>query len=163
MYFPDHDSGSSAFILTPGKTKKNKLVGVNWVPGTKEDQNPYRSELAGINGALSMLEVVVQYFEIEQGKIEIALDGESAMKSAVKSIKDLFINQSCYNILQDISNKLKLLPDGITIKWRHVRGHQKEKGRTNLGFWETMNDKADSYAKSYLRKCIKHKRQLPSV
>ena len=110
-----------------------------------------------------MLTVLVQYFEIEQGKIKIALDGESAMNSAKKSITDLFINQLCYNILHDISNRLKLLPDGITIKWRHVLGHQKEKGRTNLDFWETMNDKADSYTKSYLRKCIKHKRQLVPV
>ena len=58
-FFPEYDSGSSAFIITAGKTKKNKFVGTNWVPGSKEDQNPYRSELAGINGALSVIKILV--------------------------------------------------------------------------------------------------------
>ena len=98
-YFPDYDSSSSAFILTPEKTKKNELVWLHWVPGSKEDQNPYRSELAGINGALSMIVVLVQFFESEQGTIEIALDGESAMNRAKKSVIDLLINQLFYNIL----------------------------------------------------------------
>ena len=148
-YYLEHDSGSSAFILTAGRTKKNKLVGVNWVPGSKEDQNPYRSELAGIDGALSMIAVLVQFFDIKQGQIEIALDGLSALKQAKKCIKDLLITQSCYDILQDISNRLKLLPEGIKIKWRHVEGHQKEKGYKNLDFWAVMNDKADNHAKAY--------------
>ncbi len=128
-YFKEYESGSSAFILTAAKTKKNKLVGKNWVPGSKEDQNPYRSELAGIDGGLSMLAIIIQFFNIEQGQIEIALDGLSALNQAKKCIKNLLITQSCYDLLQDISNRLKMLPEGIKIKWRHVEGHQKEKGR----------------------------------
>ena len=34
-YFPKYQSGSSTFILRAGKKKRNKLVGVNWVQGTK--------------------------------------------------------------------------------------------------------------------------------
>ena len=86
-YFPDFESGSSAFILTPGRKKKNKLVGVNWVPGTKEDQDPYRSELAGVDGGLSMIAVLIKFFNITEGGIEFALDGESALslRTAQKS------------------------------------------------------------------------------
>ena len=60
-YFKEYESGSSAFILTAGKTKKNKLIGKNWVPGSKEDQNPYRSKLAGIDGGLSMLATIIHF------------------------------------------------------------------------------------------------------
>ena len=162
-YFPEKESGSSAFILTAGKTKKNRLTGMNWVVGTKQDQNPYRSEIAGIDGALSMVAIIVQFFNIDQGGIEIALDGQSTLNRAKDSIDDLKIGQSCYDILQDIRNRLKLLPKGINIKWRHVEGHQKEKGRTNLDFWALMNDKCDKIAKSYLRKCIKKKRKHKPV
>lgn len=133
-------------------------MGINWVPGTEEEQNPYRSELAGIDGALSMLAVIIKYYEIEEGGFELALDGQSAMNSAKKSITNLKIQQSSYDILQDIRNRLKILPEGIKVKWRHVEGHQKEKGRTNIDFWGIMNDKADNIAKAFLRKSIKRKR-----
>ena len=162
-FFPDKKVGSSAFIITAGKTKKNKLVGTNWVTGLEDEQSPYRSELAGIDGALSMLAVIIKFFNIEEGGFEIALDGQSAMNSAIASVENLKIHQSCYDILQDIRNRLKLMPEGITIKWRHVEGHQKEKGRTNLDFWGIMNDKADSIAKSFLRKCVKQKRKHQAV
>lgn len=80
LYFPENEAGSSAFILTAGKTKKNKLIGMNWVPGTREEQDPYRSKLAGINGELSMIAIILIVFDIKQGQIEIALDGLSALK-----------------------------------------------------------------------------------
>lgn len=59
--------------------------------------------------------------------------------------------QSSYNILQDTRNRLKKLPEGITIKWRRVEGHQKEKVYENIDFWAAMNAKADNLAKSFLK------------
>ena len=47
-YFPEEDTGGSAFIISAGKRKDNYLIGFNWFPGTKEDQNLYRSEM--VNG-----------------------------------------------------------------------------------------------------------------
>lgn len=43
------------------KKQANRLIGVNWSPGKKEDQNPYRSELAGIDGGYSAFAVILQY------------------------------------------------------------------------------------------------------
>ena len=60
---------------------KNKLKGYNWVPGTKNEQNSYRSELAGINRAFSCIKVIVDYTKITDGSIVIALDGEAALDS----------------------------------------------------------------------------------
>ena len=110
-----------------------------------------------------MLATIIQFFNIEQGQIEIALDGLSALNQAKKCTKDLLVTQSCYDLLQDISNRLKMLPEGIKIKWRHVEGHQKEKGYKKLDFWALMNGKADKHAKSYLQKCIKNNRQHEPV
>lgn len=115
-YFPEKEAGSSAFILTPGKTKRRKLIGMNWVPGTKEEQDPYRSELAGINGGLSMIAIILTAFDIIEGKIEIALDGLSALRRSKDSINNLKIMQSSYDILQDTRNRIKKLPAGIDIK-----------------------------------------------
>ena len=50
-------------------------MGTNWVTGLEDEQSPYRSELAGIDGALSMVAVIIKFFNIEEGGFEIALDG----------------------------------------------------------------------------------------
>ena len=81
-FFPEYKSGSSAFVLTAGRSKKNKFVGMNWSPGTEEEQNSYRSELAGIDRGLSMIAVILKFYDITEGCIEIALDGDSALNSA---------------------------------------------------------------------------------
>ena len=122
-FFPEHKAGSSAFILTAGSSKKNKFVGMNWSPGTKEEQNSYRSELAGIDGGLSMIVVILKFFDITEGGIEIALDGKSTLNSAKASSKFLNIFQSSYHLLQDIRNRLTAIPEGINIKWRWVESH----------------------------------------
>ena len=103
-YFPEKDAGGSVFIISAGKRKDNSLIGFNWSPGTKEDQNPYRSELIGIDGGLSALAVILNFYEITEGGIEIALDGESAMNQAKDKDGYLHISQTLYDILQDIRN-----------------------------------------------------------
>ena len=56
--------------------------GCNWVPGLKDEQSAYRSELAGISGLLASLKIIVKKFKIDSGTIEIGLDGESAFRQA---------------------------------------------------------------------------------
>jgi hypothetical protein len=56
-----------------------------------------------------VLKILVQFFNIEHGGIKITLDGESALNSAKKSTNYLYIKQSCYDILQDIHNRIKTL------------------------------------------------------
>ena len=43
------------------------------MPGSSLDQSAYRSELAGVCGALAIIAIFVQFFEIEAGGITLAL------------------------------------------------------------------------------------------
>ena len=114
-YRPEEETGTSGFIITQGKTTKNALKGCNWVPGLPHEQSPYRSELAGINGVLACLKIIVEKFNITEGSIEIGLDGEAA-KDQVEDNNFLKILQPSFDILVDIRERIKDLP--IDIKWR---------------------------------------------
>ena len=160
-YIEEVQKGSSAFIITPGKTIENRFVGYNWVPGSPEDQNPYRSELAGINGVLSAIAVIVKMKDITEGEIEIALDGLSAKNQVEKNLDYLSIHQTCFDIIQDIRNRIKELP--IRIKWRWVEGHQRERGRGKLYWWARQNERVDLLCKKFLTRCIRNKRKHKSV
>lgn len=43
---PIEKTGTSGFIITPGKTTDKSYKGCNWVPGLEDEQSLYRSELA---------------------------------------------------------------------------------------------------------------------
>ena len=147
-YEPIPQQGSSGFIITPGKTRHNMFTGMNLIPGSAEDQSAYRSELGGVTGVLAAVSVIVHYYDIKQGSIELALDGESA-KNESASTDFLLAGQSSFDLLQDIHRRLELLP--ITVKFRWVEGHQREKGKT-LDWWGKQNDLVDAIAKDFLKK-----------
>ena len=71
--------GTSSFTLQ-GDTFKKAINGQNTIPGSKEEQCAFRSELGGVAGILTTLEILCEHHGIEQGKIEIGLDGESVIK-----------------------------------------------------------------------------------
>ena len=52
MDAPIGPSGTSAIHVAAGRGPADPLETVNWVPGTPIDQSLYRSELAGVCGAL---------------------------------------------------------------------------------------------------------------
>ena len=131
------------------------------VPGSPEDQNPYRSELAGINGVLSAIAVIVKMKDINSGDIEIALDGLSAKNQVETNLDYLSVHQTCFDIIQDIRNRIELLP--IKIKWRWVEGHQREKGRRKLDWWARQNERVDLLCKKFLTRCIIKRREYKSV
>ena len=116
--------------MVTSKKDKKALLEVNWPPGTSEDQSPYCSELTGVGSILAVLEILVNYFKIKNGAITIALDCKSALKTCAKN-DPLSICSKCFDILQDIWNRLDLLP--IDVTWRWVEGHQKEKGKIWTG------------------------------
>ena len=120
---------------------------MNLIPGSAEDQSAYRSELGGVTGVLAAVSVIVHYYDIKQGSIELALDGESA-KNESASTDFLLAGQSSFDLLQDIHHRLELLP--ITVKFRWVEGHQIKKGKT-LDWWGKQNDLVDGIAKKFLK------------
>ena len=110
--------------MVANKQDKYPLIGANWSPGTSTNQLAYRSELTGIDSILSALAILVKQFNIKKGEITVALDCSTALKTCPPT-NPLKIQILSFDILQDIRNRLLLLP--IMVKWRWVEGHQKEK------------------------------------
>jgi hypothetical protein len=124
---PIGPAGTSAFRIAPYANNKEEqcIVGYNWVTGTKEDQSSYRSEAAGVSGALAILDVLVKHYHIESGPVTIAFDGLSALQQCAGDWP-LSIDQLCFDVLQDIRGRIKELP--ITVDFGWVEGHQDDKG-----------------------------------
>jgi hypothetical protein len=75
------------------------VMGYNWVTGTKEDQSSYRSEAAGVNGALAVLDMLVKHYHIESGSVTIALDGLLALQQCAGDWPLSIVDQSCFDVL----------------------------------------------------------------
>ena len=102
--------------------------------------------MAGINGILATLSIIICYFNITYGAIEIALDGKSTINT-VSSDDGLHCKQNSFDIFQDIHNQILLLP--VTIKLRWVEGHQEKSGKV-LNWWVKKNQQADIHAKALM-------------
>jgi hypothetical protein len=147
--------GTAASIVAADAQDKDCLQAFNMVPGWEDDQSPYHSELTGIVGSLTLLLVVCYSFDIQSGSATLALDGDSAMKQAMRQVDTtipLKAFQSHFDLLQVCRFILKRLP--IEIKWRWVESHQqREKGLTNLDWWARKNDWCDTKAKAFGHRC----------
>ena len=119
---------------------EERLSGVNWVPGSGEDQSAYRSELAGAVGILASTAILIKHYKITKGCLTIAFDGQSALNEAAGEWP-FSIDQPCFDLLQEIWNRVQSLP--IDITWKRVEGHQKEKGRQHLDWWGRRNADID--------------------
>jgi hypothetical protein len=124
------------------------------VPGWEDDQSPYCSKLTGIVGNLTILLAVCYSFNIQLGSATLALDGDSAMKQAMRQVDTtipLKADQLHFDLLQVCRSILKRLP--IEIKWQWVESHQREKGLTTLDWWARKNDWCDNKAKAFGHWC----------
>ena len=72
-------AGTSSWIIVASPTDQSPLQGVNWVNGLADIQSAYRSELAGVIGMLTCIWTLCKHFNIHDGRIEIGLDGASAL------------------------------------------------------------------------------------
>ena len=80
----------------------------------------YRSELTGVDCILAVLAILVRHYKIKKGAITIAFDCATALKTCAKT-DPLSINMKCFDILQDIRNRMDILP--IEVLWRWVVRH----------------------------------------
>jgi hypothetical protein len=60
--------------------RKKIIAGADFVPGWDKDQSSYRSKLTGMCGVIVCISLVVEYFEINQGKVEMTCDGIEALQ-----------------------------------------------------------------------------------
>ena len=102
-------------------------------------------------GIVTVLEVLCSHFDLEQGKIEIGLDGESAIKKLqqphLPSPKSPH-----FDLLLDCKKRLESLP--IQVKFRWIEGHQDDKGKPvgRLDWWALQNVRMDAAAKRHLKR-----------
>ena len=96
-------AGTSTVVLAPSTEWSANFYakGNNWVTGSGDDQSAYRSELAGVIAALTILDVLVRHHKITDGTVTIALDGDSAL---IQSGSDwpLSVDQADFDYLQVI-------------------------------------------------------------
>ena len=88
---------------------------------------------------------------ITTGSIEIGLDGKSALERVLED-GDPTPKVPSYDLILSIRRKIQKLP--ITIKGRHIEGHQDDptKGRLRpIDRWGMLNIQMDARAKAYLR------------
>ncbi|HEY9817964.1 MAG TPA: hypothetical protein V6D20_19475, partial [Candidatus Obscuribacterales bacterium] len=154
-YDPFSRTGSSAFILTPAITDlTTQIAGQNQVVGAPYQQSAYRSELAGVAGILVLLDLIVTHFSISAGSITIGLDGESALNQTAGDWL-LKPQQTDFDLLYDIRQRLKLLP--ITCSFQWIKGHQDDhKQYSTLDPWAQLNVQCDEQAKAHCTACSNH-------
>ena len=130
-------AGTSAVVLTlsPNCTTKFYAKGNNWVTGAKKYQTAYRSELAGVIVALTILDVLVCHRDLISGNVTIALDGESEL---IQNGGDwpLSVDQPSFDYLQVIRSWIKLSP----YQTDFLRYDQ-------LDWWAKRNEDVDQAAK----------------
>ena len=96
-------AGTSTVVLAPSTKCSAKFFvrRTNWATVLGEDQSAYRSELAGVIAALTILDVLVHHHNIMDRAVTIALDGDSAL---IQSGGDcpLSVDQPSFDYLQVI-------------------------------------------------------------
>ena len=102
----------------------------------------------GVNSILSALTILDKHFKIKKGAITIALDCESALKTCPPN-NHICVQMPSFDVLQDIRNRLAMLP--ITVTWRWVERYQKKRGK-KMNWWARNNFGMDLGVKFFLKK-----------
>ena len=120
------------------------IHGAQKIPGRPKDQTSYRAELAGLLILMTTINYLCALHRIRQGRVTIACDNQSALKSAFNH-QHVNMKSKSRDILQAIYFQRKL----NKIKWKpkHVRGHQDEQ-KDELDEWETANVACDQLAET---------------
>ena len=130
-----------------GDNKAQRIINVNAVPGHRQEQSAYRSKLAGIEGALAIIESVCTVHNIQQGAATIGLDGQQALIEASGNWP-LNPNWADFDMVTNIHAKVKQLP--ITIHWKWIKGHQDDNvSFKDLDDWAKANVLVNNIAKAY--------------
>ena len=138
--------GTSAAIMVMEDETKAYLI-KNRVPGVDDEQHSYRSELCGILANVLMINIIAKIHDIQDGRITIGCDNESALwKCFLTDTTDT--GDSSFDLIRVIHEAIKV----STITWTpvHVRGHQdRDNAIDTLDEWARANVHADKQAEIY--------------
>ena len=156
-------TGTSAVILTPSTTCAANLFakGWNWDTGSKFDKSAYRSKLAGIIAAVTILDILVWRYAITTGSVTIALDGKSDLNESAGD-HPLSVDQISFDYLQVIRNWIS--QSTLQFKLKYVVGHQTNYLRNDqLDWWAKQDKGVDQAEKTFMAKsttCQTRRRQI---
>jgi hypothetical protein len=116
------------------------------VPGEPEDQDSYRSEMAGLHAILSVIRAATRIFHLQTVRAHIACDGESALKRSFYNSRPSGFRDSHWDLLTLLQQQIKGMPQ-LLLEWHHVAGHQDDVVDADLDIWARWNIKMDLRAK----------------
>jgi hypothetical protein len=140
------DYGTAGWTLR-GQDDEIFMTGVNVTPGKSSTQSAFRSELSGLYGVVTAVEVVCKVFTLTTGQITVACDGESAL-DYVFDWNNRFIRASTPHLDLIVSIRRMIQASPIRWKYRHVKGHQDDYAGP-LDRWASLNVEMDSLAKAH--------------
>jgi hypothetical protein len=73
--------GAAGWVIE-GADDKGRITGVTAVPGSVDDHSSYGSELVGILSTLTMVQIICNLHQIQEGSITIGCNNESALENA---------------------------------------------------------------------------------
>lgn len=118
------------------------------VPGWKEVQSAYQSELAGIYGGTLFMVLVGRAFQIAEGaegEVEFRCDRLSSLKAISRN------NISTKDDHFDLIRATQAIMEQSKLTWHawHVAGHQDDNPETMLDLWAQLNIQIDREAKEH--------------
>jgi hypothetical protein len=98
------EKGASAWVLE-GASNRNRIRGYNQVPGATTDQSPYRSELAGLLGTVTMITEIYKFHHLTEGQITVACDNISVLNLAFDTTQIITSKHPDHDLLFAIRHK----------------------------------------------------------
>ena len=140
--------GTAAFCIH-GDLPTHAITGCNVTPGPKSSQCAYRSELGGLIGTLTALQVLCEAYGIAQGRAIIGVDCESLTKR-LSNPRPIEVTEAHFDLLYDCRCRIQALPVTIRLDW--IEGHQDERNPARpLDWWAQQNIAMDTAAKAHWR------------
>jgi hypothetical protein len=129
--------GTSSCRILNRHHEQTIVTGTNFVPGRSDDQSSYRSEAAGMFSIVIFVNLIVEYYEIQEVTIEVACDGIEALRAISRESQTPQSGSNSFDIVAPARKNLSQSP----LRWtfRHVKGHQ-DKPRDEFDIWERLND-----------------------
>ena len=152
------NSFGTASWTIQGEDTERRIRGSCITPGNPEVQSAYRSELAGLYGIVSMIELICMYFMIEKGTVEVGCDGLQALKQATFNSDITNPKYPQFDLISAIRQAMRRCP--INWKTRHIKGHQDDDLNAELDSWAKLNVEMDKKAKEYWNATVNETREI---
>ena len=144
---PVKQLGTAYWIITDGEEYKNS--GSAQATGSIDEMKAYQAELFGIYTLLLYVMLYCEYFEVSEGRIEIACDCLSAIEKSLWNKDRPKVSEKHHDVLIAIYELRMKIP--VELKFRHVYGHQdKRKKNIPLDKWELLNCECNMGAKCHM-------------